>query len=75
MKLLDSLNPSLAQFFSLTKMQSMRKNMAASEAAKKDEQAHKKNAKLQHTILKEQKEADIMKQRMEWEAAHQAVKE
>ncbi|EEH04620.1 conserved hypothetical protein [Histoplasma capsulatum G186AR] len=75
MGLLDSSNPSLTQFFSSAKVQSIHKNMAASEAVKKDEQAHKKNVKLQHTILREQKEADIMKQRMEQETAHQAAKQ
>ncbi|EEH40476.1 hypothetical protein PAAG_02531 [Paracoccidioides lutzii Pb01] len=75
MRLLDLLNLSLMQFFSPAKVQSIRENLAASEVAKKDEQAHKEDAKLQHTILKEQKEADIIQQRMEQEAAHQATKQ
>ncbi|KGY14512.1 hypothetical protein PABG_12628 [Paracoccidioides brasiliensis Pb03] len=53
------------QFFSPTKMQSICENLMVSEVVKKNEQAHKRNAKLQHTILKEQKEADIIQQRME----------
>ncbi|EDN02638.1 predicted protein [Histoplasma mississippiense (nom. inval.)] len=75
MGLLDSSNPSLAQFFSPAKVQSIREQMTAAEAAKKDEQARKEDAKLQHAILKEQKETDIMLQRMEREAARQAAKE
>ncbi|OJD18671.1 hypothetical protein ACJ73_08698 [Blastomyces percursus] len=75
MGLLDPSNPSLAQFFSPAKVQSIRENLAASEAAKKDEQARKEDAKLQRTILKEQKEADIIQQRMEREAARQVTKQ
>ncbi|EDN11414.1 predicted protein [Histoplasma mississippiense (nom. inval.)] len=74
MGLLDSSNPSLAQFFSPAKVQHIREQMAASEAAKKDEQACKEDAKLQHAILEEQ-EADIMKQWMQWNAACQAAKQ
>ncbi|OJD20337.1 hypothetical protein ACJ73_08329, partial [Blastomyces percursus] len=75
MGLLYHSNPSLAQFFSPAKMQSIRENLAASEAAKRDEQARKEDAKLQRTILKEQKEADIIQQRMEREAARQVTKQ
>ncbi|ODH46331.1 hypothetical protein GX48_07564, partial [Paracoccidioides brasiliensis] len=39
MGLLDPLNPSLTQFFSPAKVQSICENLAASEVAKKDEQA------------------------------------
>ncbi|EEH33301.1 hypothetical protein PAAG_04351 [Paracoccidioides lutzii Pb01] len=55
-------------------MQSIREQMTAAEATKKDEQACKEDAKLQHTILKKQKKADIMSQQMEWKTAHQAAK-
>ncbi|EDN04833.1 predicted protein [Histoplasma mississippiense (nom. inval.)] len=75
MGLLDPSNPSLAQFFSPAKVQSICKQMTAVEATKRDEQACKKDAKLQYTILKKQKEADIMSQWMKWKGAHQAAKE
>ncbi|EEH34340.1 hypothetical protein PAAG_05389 [Paracoccidioides lutzii Pb01] len=75
MRLLDLLNSSLMQFFSPAKVQNICENLIASEVVKKNEQAHKKDAKLQHTILKEQKEADIIQQRMEQEAAHQTTKQ
>lgn len=64
MKLLDFSNLSLIQFFLLIKMQSIYKNITASEAVKKNKQTCKKNVKLQYTILKKQKKTDIMKQRM-----------
>ncbi|EDN08499.1 predicted protein [Histoplasma mississippiense (nom. inval.)] len=65
MGLLDSSNPSLAQFFSPAKMQHIREQMTASEAVKKNEQACKEDAKLQHTLFKKQKKTDIMKQWMQ----------
>ncbi|OJD24830.1 hypothetical protein ACJ73_03802 [Blastomyces percursus] len=74
MGLLDPSNPSMAQFFSSEKVQSIREQMTAAEASKKDEQVQKEDAKLQHTILREQKKADIIKQRAERDAARQAVK-
>ncbi|OJD21357.1 hypothetical protein ACJ73_07299 [Blastomyces percursus] len=55
--------------------QSIRENLAASKAAKKDEQARKEDAKFQRAILKEQREADLIQQRMEREAARQAAKQ
>ncbi|EEH39856.2 hypothetical protein PAAG_02045 [Paracoccidioides lutzii Pb01] len=64
MRLLDHSNSSLTQFFSLTKMQSICEQMTAAEIIKKNEQTCKKDAKLQHTILKKQKKADIMSQQM-----------
>ncbi|OJD23852.1 hypothetical protein ACJ73_04792 [Blastomyces percursus] len=64
----------MAQFFSPAKMQSIRKQVTAAEAARKDEQALKEDAKFQRTIPKEQKKADIIKQRAERDAARQAVK-
>ncbi|OJD27217.1 hypothetical protein ACJ73_01382 [Blastomyces percursus] len=75
MGLLDPSNPSLAQFFSPAKVQRAREQIAADEAIKKSEQARKEDAKLQRAILKEQKEADIMKQRMQRDAARQTAKE
>ncbi|OJD25247.1 hypothetical protein ACJ73_03383 [Blastomyces percursus] len=74
MGLLDPSNPSTAQFFSPAKVQSIREQMTAAGAAKKDEQAQKEDAKLQRTILKEQKKVDIIKQRAERDATRQAVK-
>ncbi|KGY14524.1 hypothetical protein PABG_12588 [Paracoccidioides brasiliensis Pb03] len=56
-------------------MQSIHKNLTASEIVKKNEQAHKKDAKLQHTTLKKQKKADIIQQRMRWKIAHQITKQ
>ncbi|EEH34999.2 hypothetical protein PAAG_06046 [Paracoccidioides lutzii Pb01] len=63
-RLLDFLNSSLIQFFLPAKMQSICENLTASEVAKKDKQAYKEDAKLQHTILKKQKKTDIIQQRM-----------
>ncbi|EEH46240.1 uncharacterized protein PADG_08682 [Paracoccidioides brasiliensis Pb18] len=56
-------------------MQSICENLTVSEVVKKNEQAHKKDAKLQHTILKEQKEADIIQQRIKWKTACQTTKQ
>ncbi|OJD10406.1 hypothetical protein ACJ73_09805 [Blastomyces percursus] len=57
------------------RVQSIREDLVASEASKKDEQACKEDAKLQRAILKEQREADLIQQRMEREAARQAAKQ
>ncbi|PGH34337.1 hypothetical protein GX50_02820 [[Emmonsia] crescens] len=65
MGLLDSSYPSKAQLFSPTKVQQAHEINAANE------QIHKEDAKLQHAILKEQKEAAATEQRMARETARQ----
>ncbi|EQL27825.1 hypothetical protein BDFG_09376 [Blastomyces dermatitidis ATCC 26199] len=54
-------------------MQIMYEKIITSEAVKKNEQACKKNAKLQHAILKKQKKTDIMKKRIKQKTAYQTV--
>ncbi|OJD17405.1 hypothetical protein ACJ73_08802 [Blastomyces percursus] len=70
-----SIKSSMAQLFSPAKVQCIRVQMTAAEAAKKDEQAQKEDAKLQRAILEEQREADLIQQRREREAARQAAKQ
>ncbi|EEH18706.1 hypothetical protein PABG_07766 [Paracoccidioides brasiliensis Pb03] len=56
-------------------MQSICENSTVSEIVKKNEQACKKDAKLQCTILKKQKKTDIIQQRMKQKTAHQITKQ
>ncbi|EDN03559.1 predicted protein [Histoplasma mississippiense (nom. inval.)] len=63
MGLLNPSNPSLAQFFSPTKVQAAREQADANETAKIDDQARKEDMKLQRAILREQKQAELMERK------------
>ncbi|EDN04738.1 predicted protein [Histoplasma mississippiense (nom. inval.)] len=63
MGLLNPSNPSLARFFSPTKVQAAREQADANETAKIDDQASKEDMKLQRAILHEQKQAELMERK------------
>ncbi|OJD12033.1 hypothetical protein ACJ73_09415, partial [Blastomyces percursus] len=63
MGLCNPSNPSLAQFFSPSKVQAAREQANAHETAKINELARKEDMKLQRAIFREQKQAELMKQK------------
>ncbi|EDN10474.1 predicted protein [Histoplasma mississippiense (nom. inval.)] len=63
MGLLNPSNPSLAQFFSPTKVQAAREQADANETAKINDQARKEDMKLQRAVLREQKQAELMERK------------